>query len=295
VVSEDANPDTIPWSCRVVDRETVFEFVGRAIAAYLSEPISKPGGSSADAKLVAETLAPGDVLLVEGNTRMSAAIKYLTQSMWSHAALYVGPRRELRPVGGEAATLVEADVLEGVRAVALSCYSNFRVRICRPVRLTDPDRERLIQYMIQRIGYQYDLQNSLDLARYLLPFPVPARLRRRLIAFGSGDPTRAICSTLIAQAFGDVRYPVLPVITRKHDGNPGRADQVRELWRIRHHSLYVPRDFDISPFFEVVKPRLAVKPFDYQHAPWSEGNTVVLDDPTPTEFPDVSTKQHAGD
>jgi hypothetical protein len=281
-------------SCWRVDKDTVFEFIGRGLAAYLSEPIGKPGGSIADARLVAETLAPGDVLLVEGNTRMSAAIKYLTQSMWSHAALYVGPRRELPSVKGEPATLIEADVLEGVRAVPLSAYVNFRVRICRPVRLTEADRERLIGYMIERMGYKYDLKNSFDLARYLLPLPVPARLRRRLIDLGSGDATRAICSTLIAQAFGVVRYPVLPVITRKHDGNPGRADQVRELWRIRHHSLYVPRDFDISPFFEVIKPRLAVKPFDYQHAPWSEGNTVVMDD-APTESPSLSPKGHAGD
>jgi len=281
-------------SCWIVEKGTVFEFVGREIATYLSKPVGKPGGGSADAKLVAETLAPGDVLLVEGNTRMSAAVKYLTQSMWSHAALYVGPRPELPSVAGETATLIEADVLEGVRAVALSRYANFRVRICRPVKLTAPDCERLIQYVIERLGYQYDLQNVLDLARYLLPFPVPARWRRRLISYGSGDPTRAICSTLIAQAFGAVRYPVLPIISRKHDGNPGRADQVRELWRIRHHSLYVPRDFDISPFFEVVKRRSA-KPFNYQHAPWSEGNTVIMDDSAPTEILTVLPTQDARD
>jgi hypothetical protein len=270
-------------------RGTVIEFVGRAIATYLSEPIGRPGGSRADAQLVADTLEPGDVLLIEGNTRISAAIKYLTQSMWSHAALYVGPRSELRSATGDMESLIEADVLEGVRAVSLSRYSNFRVRICRPVRLTDADREVLIRFLIQRLGYRYDLKNVLDLARYLLPFPTPARLRRRMMAFGSGDPTRAICSTLIAQAFGAVRYPVLPVITRKRDGNPGRADQIRELWRIRHHSLYVPRDFDISPFFEVVKPRIA-KPFDYQHAPWSEGDTVVLDDAVPTDSTTILPK-----
>ena len=255
----------------------MFDWVGRAIAGYLSKPISKPSGGSADARMVADTLEPGDVLLVEGNTRMSAAIKYLTQSTWSHAALYVGPRPDLPPVDGEIASLIEADVLEGVRAVPLSFYGNFRTRICRPVKLTPWDRERLVQYMVQRLGHHYDLKNVLDLARYLFPLPVPARLRRRLIAFGSGDPSRAICSTLIAQAFGAVRYPILPIISRKHDGNPGRADQVRELWRIRHHSLYVPRDFDISPFFEVVKPRIA-RAFDYQDAPWSEGNTVIIGD-----------------
>jgi hypothetical protein len=258
----------------------VFEPVGRAIAAYLLQPIAQPGGSCDDGLLVADTLVPGDVLLVEGNTRMSAAIRYLTQSMWSHAALYVGPRPELPGVGSEAPTLIEADVLEGVRAVPLSSYLKFRVRICRPVRLTAPDRERLVQYMIQRIGHRYDLKNVFDLARYLLRLPMPARLRRRMIACGSGDPTRAICSTLIAQAFGAVRYPILPIITRKGDGNPGRADQVRELWRIRHYSLYVPRDFDISPFFEVVKPRIA-KPFDYRCVPWSEGDTVIAADDSP--------------
>lgn len=260
---------------------TVFEFVGRALARYLSKPIGMPGGGGVDARLLAETLEPGDVLLVEGNTRMSAAIKYLTQSTWTHAALYVGDRPELKPVDGEAASLVEGDVLEGIRGVPLSCYSLFRARICRPVNLTPADRENVIQYVIQRVGHRYDLKNVLDLARYLLPMPVPSRMRRRMLAFGSGDPTRAICSTLIAQAFGSVRYPILPVITHKQDGNPHRADEIRELWRIRHHSLYVPRDFDISPFFEVVKPRIA-NSFDYQEAPWSEHNTVIMGDSAPT-------------
>src|SRR5215470_8669339 len=31
-----------------------------------------------------------DVILVEGNERISQCIKYLTQSSWSHSALYVG-------------------------------------------------------------------------------------------------------------------------------------------------------------------------------------------------------------
>jgi hypothetical protein len=273
----------------------MFASLGRALAGYLSKPIAKPGGSSMDARLVADTLIPGDVLLVEGNTRMSAAIRYLTQSMWSHAALFVGIRPELPAVDGEPATLVEADVLEGVRALPLSAYARFRVRICRPVNLTPEDCERLIRYMIQRLGHQYDLKNVLDLARYLFPIPVPARLRRRLIAFGSGDPTRAICSTLVAQAFDSVRYPILPVISRKREAGTEPAqtpEQARELWRIRHYSLYVPRDFDVSPFFEVVKPRIT-KTFDYRHAPWSEGGTVVLGDSTQTDHTTVVSKNNA--
>jgi hypothetical protein len=274
----------------MIERGAVFEPIGRALAVYLSKPIAKPGGSSTDARLVAETLIPGDVLLIEGNTRMSAAIRYLTQSTWSHAALFVGARPDLPSVQGEPAALIEADVLHGVRAVPLSTYSRYRVRICRPVSLTPADSERLIRYAMQRLGHQYDLKNVLDLARYLFPIPVPARLRRRLMAFGSGDPTRAICSTLIAQAFDSVRYPILPVISHRPDADSEEADRVRELWRIRHYSLYVPRDFDASPFFAVIKPRIA-RPFDYRHAPWSEGGTVIMGDSAPTEHWTVVLKR----
>jgi len=40
---------------------------------------------------------------------------------------------------------------------------------------------------------------------------------------------------------------------RRHS-DPGADDHNRELLTIRHYSLYTPRDFDISPYFEVVKP-----------------------------------------
>jgi hypothetical protein len=43
--------------------------------------------------------------------------------------------------------------------------------------------------------------------RYLFPWPVPQRWRRRMIALGSGDASCIICSSLIAQAFDVVRCP----------------------------------------------------------------------------------------
>ena len=65
--------------------------VGQVLGRYLSEPVKnyRPLTTSAPT-LLRPTLQPGDVLLVEGNTRVSGAIKYLTQSTWSHAALYIG-------------------------------------------------------------------------------------------------------------------------------------------------------------------------------------------------------------
>ena len=85
-------------------------------------------------------LRPGDVLLVEGNNHISGVIKYLTQSTWSHAALYVGPIGERTTADGEPLVLVEANLGKGVVGAPLSKYSRFHTRICRPIGL---DRGRL--------------------------------------------------------------------------------------------------------------------------------------------------------
>ena len=87
--------------------------------------------------------------------------------------------------------------------------------------------------------------------RYLIPMPVPQKWRRQMIAMGSGDPTRIICSALIAQAFEAVRYPILPKVTQA-----GSRKARRAILHIRNSSLYMPRDFDISPYFAVVKPTI---------------------------------------
>jgi len=231
--------------------------VGRAVGRYLSEPLKnyRPLTTSAPSMLAA-ALRPGDVLLVEGNTRVSSGIKYLTQSTWSHAALYVGDVLGHTADGGEPLVLLEVDMVEGVWAVALSKYTAFHTRICRPIALTAEDTERVISYAISRVGQTYDLKNMFDLARYLLPMPpLPSRVRRRIMALGSGDPTKSICSTLIAQAFQSVGYPILPDLVRRHS-DPGADDHNRDLLTIRHYSLYTPRDFDISPYFQVVKPTI---------------------------------------
>jgi Permuted papain-like amidase enzyme, YaeF/YiiX, C92 family len=231
--------------------------VGQALGRYLSEPVKhyRPLTTSAPA-LLRPTLQPGDVLLVEGNTRVSGAIKYLTQSTWSHAALYIGNVLTDDPHDPDPPSLVEVDMVGGVWAVPISKYAAFHTRICRPVALSVADAGSVVDYALSRLGHTYDLKNMFDLARYLLPMPpLPSRWRRRILALGSGDPTKAICSTLIAQAFQSVGYPILPEMMRR-DSDPGATDHNRELLYIRHFSLYTPRDFDISPYFDVVKPSI---------------------------------------
>ena len=119
--------------------------------------------------------------------------------------------------------------------------------------------------MVSRLGLAYDLKNIIDLVRYLLPTPpVPSFMRRKMLALGSGDPTRAICTTLIAQAFQSVRYPILPrVETLSAESSRRCRHGVREILHIRYHSLFAPRDFDVSPYFQVVKP-LVEGGFDYR-------------------------------
>jgi len=214
-------------------------------------------------------LQPGDVLLVEGQTRVSTAIKFLTQSTWSHAALYVGPHLA-RDGGPDDHCFIEADIKEGVRSTTVEEYTGLNTRICRPVGLNPQECRAVVDYAISRLGHQYDLRHVFDLARYLLPTPpVPTRFRRRMIALGSGDPTRAICSTLIAQAFQSIRYPILPDIEYLDADTPNCPGCVEEVLHIRHHTLFVPRDFDISPYFEVVKPKLDTG-FDFRRLTWSE-------------------------
>jgi hypothetical protein len=239
--------------------------VGRFIAHYLEKPEHgyEPYTPSEPDALRA-TLMPGDVLLVEGSNHISGVIKYLTQSTWSHAALYVGPIGDRETPEGEPLVLVEANIGQGVVAAPLSKYARFHTRICRPTGLTDEDRARVCAYASERIGFDYDLKNIIDLLRYLFPLPVPQRWRRRMIALGSGHPTRIICSALIAQAFEAVRYPILPKVTRL-DSEAAR----RDILEIRHSSLYAPRDFDISPYFEVVKPTIR-RGFDYKAMAWAD-------------------------
>ena len=238
--------------------------IGRMLARYLEKPATgyEPFTPS-DPGALARSLQPGDVLLVEGNNHIAGAIKYLTQSTWSHAALYVGAIPG-KFTGKEPHVLIEAEVGNGVISVPLSKYSKFHTRVCRPVGLTAEDLDKVCRYAIDRIGFDYDLKNIIDLARYLMPLPVPQRWRRRMIALGSGDPTRMICSALIAQAFESVRYPILPKVT-KAESRQAR----RDILEIRHSSLYAPRDFDISPYFEVVKPTITGG-FNYKAMHWAD-------------------------
>src|SRR2546430_15221622 len=68
-------------------RKKVFNVAARVL--------TKPRGNynrilPTDLETLRLTVRKGDVILVDGDQRVSEVIKYLTQSSWSHVALYVG-------------------------------------------------------------------------------------------------------------------------------------------------------------------------------------------------------------
>ena len=246
--------------------------IGKRLAIYLSKELEINGTAPPSNPLhLQASLRPGDVLLVEGNTRISSAVKYLTQSTWSHAALYVG--MNFRADAPSDHCLIDADTVDGVRSTGLDRFMHLHTRICRPIGLSDEECAAVAQAAIQKIGHRYDLRNIFDLARYLLPTPpVPTRFRRQLLALGSGDPTRAICSTLIAQAFESIHYPII-AMEMANPATPENTDPIRfprnfpQQFRPKHHSLLTPRDFDVSPYFAVIKPTVECG-FNFRNLEW---------------------------
>lgn len=70
---------------------SLLRWIGERLGRFLSRPLHLDSPSApTDPAALASTLRPGDVLLVEGHSTFSVAIRYLTQSTWSHAALFVG-------------------------------------------------------------------------------------------------------------------------------------------------------------------------------------------------------------
>lgn len=270
------------------------------IIAYLQTPLPRyERRTPADLDALRRHIRRCDVLLVEGEQRVSAIIRYLTQSSWSHAALYIGDELVRRggrlgdqvreQFGAEADSLLVEALPEGVIASPLAKYAEMNVRLCRPHGLRRDDASIIIDEAIATIGWRYDLRNVFDLARYLIPVGlVPNRFREAALHYGSGRPTEVICSSLVGRLFQRVGFPILP--TRVGDSSPllarrsrlidrilgHRSREYTGLFRMRHPTLLTPRDFDLSPYFDVIKfNQLAEGGFDYRSMRWVRENGLL--------------------
>jgi hypothetical protein len=209
-----------------------------ALVLYLARPVGRSSPATpADPQSLATILDRGDVLLSDGNTRVAALVKLVTRSTWSHVSMYVGPLED----GPDPRCIVEADIAAGVRSIRLSELNALHVRVLRPIGLNDMDRYQLADWVVSRIGSEYDLAHAWVLGRNLLQLPLPARLRSSPDKMAN-SATRFICCSLLAHAFALVGYPILPVQMRVSP--TGTVDQ-RDL---------TPGDFERAPAFEVVGP-----------------------------------------
>jgi len=213
-----------------------------------------------------KVIQPGDVVLVEGRSEMSRLIKLFSSSHWSHVAMYVGNALTasnskekdsyLKRYGrDEEHMLVEAFTGKGVIATPLKKYKNYNIRLCRPYGILDSDLRKVIEKVTGSLGMHYDDQNIAAIALMVLQAlwrPINKRTIRACL--GNCNDFQVICSGMIAQAFQSVGYPIVPALLPQspkdafNDNNPYGGGLI-----MRHYSQIMPKDFDLSPNFEVIK------------------------------------------
>ncbi|MDH5737424.1 MAG: YiiX/YebB-like N1pC/P60 family cysteine hydrolase [Gammaproteobacteria bacterium] len=256
---------------------SLFNFFAKPVISFLNQEQRARDFPLSDYERICFELKLCDVLLVEGRTRVSNVIRRITMSPWTHAALYIGRIHdiedpELQKVvrhhykGDDGDRLIIESLLgHGTVIRHLKVYEKDHLRICRPSRLAAKDAQQVIRFALSRLGIDYDIRQILDLARLLFPWVIlPKKWRSTLFNYHPGRPTRTVCSTMIAEAFAFVQFPILPLVKRAADGS-GKV----QLFR-RNPKLTTPSDFDYSPYFEIIK-----YPFidfthekDYHLLPW---------------------------
>ena len=87
--------------------DKALDWLGTRIAQHIRRT-PKPADPTihSDPVQLKRILRPGDVLLVDSPEKVSAAVKYLSHSTWSHAALYIGDALGVAPGGEEPHALI---------------------------------------------------------------------------------------------------------------------------------------------------------------------------------------------
>ncbi len=238
----------------------------QVIAGYLQKEV--PGYepfTPSDPEHLRGVIEPGDVLLVEGNNRVSGIIKYLTQSTWSHAALFVGPIDGAAEPDGEPHVLIEANIGEGVTSAPLSKYFPYHTRLCRPVGLIvrGPLHGVPLRHQPDRLRLRHQEHPRSDALSDPAADPAALAAAHDRVRLRRSDQDH-----LLGADRAGVRRRALPDPAQDHPRRlAGKAR--REILHIRNSSLYMPRDFDISPYFEIVKPTI-VHGFDYTALHWAD-------------------------
>ncbi|MDA8561976.1 YiiX/YebB-like N1pC/P60 family cysteine hydrolase [Gammaproteobacteria bacterium] len=264
---------------------SLYQRIYKKFVKWLTDEPKLAASPPCDFNRVKYELKPGDVILVEGRSRVSKVIRTITQSPWTHSAIYIGrfhdiEDHELRKTVAmhlkkreNVSLIIEGLPGQGIVVSPLNTYKDHHVRICRPIGLVPSDANLVISYSIKSLGKLYDVRHLLDLARFLLPWSVlPRRWGSSLFTHSSGEPDKSICSSLIAEAYISVKFPILPFLKINEENT-------FELVHRNPH-LFTPKDFDYSPYFEIIKYPLfdpnEPQPY-YRRLPWAKEGVLHQD------------------
>lgn len=232
-----------------------------------------------DFERLSRTLQPGDVLLIDGRSRLDEALKTVTSARWSRACLYLGQlhdvadpalRRQLSeylPCSADTRLILEARLDSGIRLQTLSALEHEHLRICRPRGLQPEESAAALRHVISRLGLGAQ-RSWFAIVVLLLPWGwLPRRWRCSAFAALAGSLLRQLVGTPIGEAFEFVQFPVLPLIKQLRDGKPRLFS--------RQPGIYFAADFDHSPYLDVIKypfvdqldnARIRLQPWNGPHA-----------------------------
>jgi len=245
---------------------------------YETPPSSFP---ICDFSKLSQGIRPGDVVLVEGRSRVSDVIRIITQSRWSHSAIYVGRIHDIKDkstqdkllqhysTSPETQLLIEGILGKGIIVTPLTDYIKDNLRICRASSLSGQDAQNVVNYCVNKLGIAYNVRQLFDLARFIFPWRIlPRKWRSTLFTRRPNETTKTVCSSMIAEAFYSVHYPILPLFRKL--GKNGI-----ELIP-RNTRLYTPADFDYSPYFDIEKyPFMGTSnSTPYRDLPWNQDGVV---------------------
>ena len=136
-----------------------------------------------------------------------------------------------------------------------SKYRDYNIRVCRPYGILPQDIDSVVSDVVGNLGKQYDHRNIIALGLLLLPALLNPFKRQTIQAcLGNCNEFHVICSGMIAKAFQRVGYPIIPALgpvqpaVAGEPHNPYGASLI-----MRHFSQIMPKHFDISPNFQIIK------------------------------------------
>lgn len=255
-----------------------------AFIKWLAKDRPYEGIPLCDFERICYEVRPCDILLIEGRSRIADIIRAITQSSWTHAALYIGRIHDIEDPKlrnlisthykgpPDTQLVIEGLMGQGTVVNPINHYENDHIRLCRPRGLSRQDAQQVIDYAVHKIGTEYDVRQIFDLGRFLLPWSfLPRKFRSRLFEHHAGESVKTVCSSMLAEAFASVEFPILPLVKQN-------AEKGIELIT-RNPKLYTPRDFDYSPYFDIIKyPFVEFADYAlYRRLPWNRQGLVSHD------------------